>query len=59
MARRPGDPNGGTQDVSLNLEAKDGTVTGAVFGLPVTGKVEGETVTLSMAIPGRPGRMPS
>ena len=48
-------PNGGTQDVSLNLEAKDGTVTGVVFGLPVTGKVEGETVTLSMAIPGRPG----
>ena len=48
-------PNGGTQDVSLNLEAKDGTVSGVVFGLPVTGKVEGETVTLSMAIPGRPG----
>ncbi len=48
-------PNGGTQDVSLNLEVKDGTVTGVVFGLPVTGKVEGETVTLSLAIPGRPG----
>ena len=51
-------PNGGTQDVFLNLEVKDGAVTGVVFGFPVTGKVEGETVTLSMAIPGRPGPSP-
>src|SRR5688572_10102235 len=49
---------GGTQDISLNLEVKggdqDGVVTGVAFGLPATGRVEGATVTLSIAVPGRP-----
>ena len=49
-------PNGGTQDVSMTLEADGAGVKGTVFGLPVTGQVEGETVKLSMAIPGRPGQ---
>ena len=49
-------PNGGTQDVSLNLEAKGNDVTGVALGLPLTGRVEGDTVTLSMPIPGRPGQ---
>ena len=50
--------NGATQDVSLNLETKGNDVTGVFFGLPATGKVEGTTVTLSVAVPGRGGPNP-
>jgi CubicO group peptidase (beta-lactamase class C family) len=48
-------PNGGTQDISLTLEAKGDTVTGTALGFPLTGRIEGDTIKLTMAIPGRPG----
>ena len=52
-------PNGGTQEVFLNLEVKDGAVTGIALGLPASGRVEGENVTLSIAVPGRTGPSPT
>jgi CubicO group peptidase (beta-lactamase class C family) len=47
-------PNGATQDISMTFEAEGDAVKGTALGLPITGRLEGETVTLSMAIPGRP-----
>jgi CubicO group peptidase (beta-lactamase class C family) len=48
-------PNGGTQDVALNLETQGDAVTGTAFGLSITGRVEGDSITLTVPIPGRPG----
>ena len=48
-------PNGGTQDISVTLEAKGDAVTGTALGFPLTGRIEGDTIKLTMAIPGRPG----
>jgi CubicO group peptidase (beta-lactamase class C family) len=47
-------PEGGTQDILLNLETQGEAVGGAFNGMSVAGRVEGNAVTLNVAIPGRP-----
>jgi CubicO group peptidase (beta-lactamase class C family) len=45
-------PDGGTQNISLELEAKDETVTGTVEGLAVReGRLDGGTLTLALNAP--------
>jgi CubicO group peptidase (beta-lactamase class C family) len=49
-------PNGGTQDINLDLEANGETVTGTMLGVTIReGRLDGKTLTIKVA-PGNPNQ---